>query len=80
MELKYPYCTYEDFEYRQFMIEIMNALEIRIFEKGEIIVNEMDESLEILFVDQGFYEVGFKINNKTFFEAFYGMSTTIGGY
>ena len=62
------------------MTDIMNSLEIRFFEKDEIIVKEMDESLEILFVEQGYYEVGFEINNKQFYEILCGMSTNIGGF
>jgi signal-transduction protein with cAMP-binding, CBS, and nucleotidyltransferase domain len=62
------------------MKEIMNNLEIRFFEKDEIIVNEMDESLEILFVEQGLYEVGFEINNRQFYETQFGMSTIIGAF
>ena len=33
------------------MEQIMNDLEIRFYDKGEIIVNEMDEALEVLFVE-----------------------------
>jgi hypothetical protein len=62
------------------MKEIMNSLEISIYEKGEIIVQEMDESLEVFFVEQGLYDVGFEINNRQFYEARFGMSTNIGGF
>ena len=58
----------------------MNMLEIRFFKKNEIIVEEMDESLEVLFVEKGIYEVGFEINNRKFFESQFGMSTNIGGF
>lgn len=62
------------------MKKIMNMLEIRFFKKNEIIVEEMDESLEVLFVEKGIYEVGFEINNRKFFESQFGMSTNIGGF
>jgi predicted trehalose synthase len=50
------------------MTDIMNSLELRMYDKGDIIAKEMDESLEILFVEQGTYEVGFEINNRQFYE------------
>ena len=40
----------------------------------------MDESLEVIFVEQGLYDVGFEINNRQFYEARFGMSTYIGGF
>ena len=49
------------------MLNLMNLLEVRSYEKGDFIANEMDESLELLFVESGIYEVGYEINNKLFF-------------
>ena len=62
------------------MKEIMNSLEIRIYERNEVIVEEMDESLEVLFVEVGLYDIGFEINNRQFYEVRFGMSTNIGGF
>jgi hypothetical protein len=58
----------------------MNLLEVRSFQKGETIANEMDESLELLFVESGIYEVGYEINKNLFFERQFGASTIIGGF
>ena len=77
---KYPFYTFEDVEYSKFMTKIMNSLEIRFYEKNDIICKEMDEALEILFVEQGFYEVGFEINNCQFYETQFSISTIIGGF
>lgn len=49
--------------YGDFMIKLMNKLEIRMFKRNVIIAAEMDECLEILFVENGFYKVGYQINN-----------------
>ena len=76
----YPYYTFEDQSYSQFMLSLMNLLEVRCFVKGELIAEEMDESLEILFVELGIYEVGYEINKKLFFERHFGPSTVIGGF
>lgn len=33
------------------MIQLMNALELRTYKDNEIIANEQDEALDVLFVD-----------------------------
>ena len=53
--------------YCSFMKNLMNSLEIRKFREGEIIANEMEESLEVMFVNKGRYDIGYEINNKKFF-------------
>lgn len=40
----------------------------------------MEESLEILFVYQGKYDVGYEINKKAFYRRQFGPSTIIGGF
>ena len=58
----------------------MNSLEVRFFDRNEILINEMDESLEVLFVESGRYDVGYYVNNKQFFLSTFGVSTIIGGF
>ena len=58
----------------------MNQLEIRKFKRYEIIANEMEECLEVLFVEQGRYHIGYEINKKRFFKLQFGVSTNIGGF
>lgn len=67
-KIVFPFYTFEDQIYSQFMLNLMNLLEVRSYEKGDFIANEMDESLELLFVESGIYEVGYEINNKLFFQ------------
>lgn len=62
------------------MIDILNALEFRSFKPDEVIRNEMEESLEVLFVFQGKYDVGYEINKKAFYRRQFGPSTIIGGF
>ena len=66
--------------YGEFMIKLMNKLEIRMYKKNEIIATEMDECLEVLFVENGFYKVGYQINNIHFYRRRFGMFTVIGGF
>ena len=79
-KVQFPYYTFEDQFYSRFMLSLMNLLEVRSFNKREIIANEMDESLEVLFVESGIYDVGYEINKKVFYERQYGTSTIIGGF
>ena len=46
------------------MVELMSNIEIRNFSAGEIIYNELDECLEILFVMDGKFDMGYEINKK----------------
>lgn len=78
--ISYPFYTFKDVNYCEFMEQIMNGLEIRFYDKDDIIINEMDESLEVLFVEAGRYEVGYAVNNKLSFHATFGVSTIIGGF
>jgi len=59
---------------------ILNSLEVRQFKPEEFIAIEMEESLEILFVEKGRYHVGYEINKKQYFRRMFGHSTIIGGF
>ena len=58
----------------------MGNLEMRTYNKGEIITNEMEESFEIAFVEKGRYDVGYEVNKKPFYRLSFGESTVIGGF
>ena len=45
-----------------------------------MIANEMEECLEVLFVEQGRYDVGYEINKQKFWRRQFGESTVIGGF
>ena len=77
---KYPYYTYDNEMYSSFMISFMNSLETSFYLANDIIAKELDESLEVLFVDKGRYEIGYEINKKQFMCRQYGASTIIGGF
>ena len=49
--------------YCEFMIKMMNKLEIRVYKKDYLIASEMDECMEVLFVENGYYKIGYQINN-----------------
>ena len=54
-KITYPYFTYENEGYSLFMINFMNHLETSFYQANDTIANELDESLEVLFVEQGRY-------------------------
>ena len=62
------------------MLELMNQLEIRFYKKNTVIAAEMDECMEVLFVENGFYKVGYQINNHEYYRRRFGMFTVIGGF
>lgn len=62
------------------MTSILKNLHIRMYEPKEIIVRELDECLEILFIFKGRYNVGYEINKKERYKRQFGCSTIIGGF
>jgi hypothetical protein len=42
----------------------MRSLHIRYYEANQIIVKELDECMEILFIFKGKYNIGYEINKK----------------
>lgn len=56
--------TFEnDDRYACFMTQILRSLEARFFTQQQIIAKELDECLEVLFVLEGKYVIGYEINN-----------------
>ena len=45
--------SWQDFEYKEFMIDILQSLEPRCEEKNSILINELDEQNEVLFFNNG---------------------------
>ena len=80
MSISYPFYEYKDSIYCDFMLNLLKTLEIRFFKKNVLIAAEMDECMEVLFVEHGYYKVGYQINNRVFFRRHFGMFTTIGGF
>lgn len=76
----FPYFTFDHDNYSEFMIQLMNSLEYREFYKNQIIVHELEECDEMLFIEHGRYKIGYEINKKSFFRKQLGPQTIIGGY
>ena len=50
------------------MIDILKNLEPRIFALREVIYVELDEVNEILFIEQGEYDIGYEVNKTEKFK------------
>ena len=59
---------------------MFRSLEIRHIEEDVYIARELDECDEVLFVDEGFYKLGFQVNNNEYMRLIFGKSTNIGSY
>ena len=76
----YPFYTLENEMYESFIIMFLNLLEVRMFEPGQLIADELDECQEMLFIEAGIYSVGYWINNKPKLRFRFGVPTVIGGF
>ena len=66
--------------YAEFMTQIMKNLEVRQFKQGQIITQEQDECLEVYFIQNGRYNIGYEINRKRRLRKQFGPSTIIGAF
>ena len=62
------------------MIKLLRSLEVRRFNANEMILNELEECHEIIFVQSGRYAVGYEINKLKMFRLQFGERTIIGGF
>ena len=77
---EYPYYDWDNSVYENFMIDLLRSLEVRSFEAKEIIIGELEECNEILFVQQGSYNIGYEINKVVRFRMQFGPRSIIGGF
>lgn len=80
LKFDYPYFTFDNDHYSEFMIQLLNSLEYREFARNQIIVHELQECDEIIFVEHGHYNIGYEINKKLFFRKQLGPVSVIGGF
>ena len=56
--------TWNDQQYREFMMEILTNLEPRMEKKGHILFEELEEVCEVIFVSNGWVDIGYEINKQ----------------
>ena len=57
--LEYPYYTFEDKDYSDFITEIFKILEVRRIPAKFLITEELEEVNDVIFVEKGTYIMGF---------------------
>ena len=62
------------------MIKLLRYLEIRHIDAKETIINELDESSELYFIQSGIYDIGYEINKVKKYRLQFGPRTIIGGF
>jgi glutathione peroxidase-family protein len=62
--IPFPYLTFKNDTYSEFMTSIMRNLEILYYPQDTVLASELDECNQITFVMSGKYNVGFEINKK----------------
>ena len=72
--------SWKDQIYRDFMLEVLSALEPRFDEKGTILYDELDEFLEVLFVMKGQIIIGYECNKKRKFCIRHNYGCIIGDF
>lgn len=55
--------SWNDSQYSSFMVAVMQSLEPRKFHKNDLILLDLDEVDEVLFICSGEYGVGYTLNN-----------------
>lgn len=45
------------------MMDLLKSMEARSFEAREVICKELEECNEIIFVQDGYFNIGYEINN-----------------
>lgn len=77
---KYPFVTYDNASFVDFMIMFLRGLQPRHFNKSQIIYEELDSPDEIYFVMEGCYDIGYALNNCKRWRLQFGERTSIGGF
>ena len=74
------YYDWNDIQYRDFMMQMLTQLEPRYEQAHTILVEELDEISELIFVDTGSVAVGYEINKQKKYCIKYKDYCVIGAY
>ena len=78
--LEFPYFTFDDKDYANFITGMFQQLEICVVEPETLLIGELEECNELLFVQNGTYKMGFAVNNRRYFRKLYKQGTVINGF
>lgn len=65
-KLSYSYYNFSTEPFREFMLQLMLFLEIKLELENQIIVDENGEWMEVIFFNKGLFGIGFSINKEVF--------------
>lgn len=74
------YYTWNDQQYRDFVLQVLTLLEPRFEKKHTILIDELDEFNEILFFSRGQVAIGYEINKQRWYCLRYIDKSVIGAY
>jgi CRP-like cAMP-binding protein len=74
------YHTFNDLLYSNFMLSLVENLIPLNVDSNQIILSELDEVMDVFFVCNGFYDIGYEMNKKLRFIMRQTKSTVIGGF
>ena len=80
VKVQYAFYKWGDEVYDEFMVEIMKALLPRRYFENDIIFEELQEVLEMTFVQRGKFHVGYEINKKRKYVVSLAEGKVIGEY
>ena len=72
--------TWQDMPYRDFMMQVLRALEPRFYKKHTIIIDELDEMLEVVFIQKGDTLIGYQVNKQKRYCIKYTDKCVIGAF
>ena len=69
--LEFPYFTFDDKDYANFITGMFQHLEITVVPPETIVIGELEECNELLFVQNGTYKMGFEVNKRQYYRKLY---------
>ena len=79
VKIQHARYTWADNQYRVFIRNLLRVLEPIKYEPGELLREELDEFTEVIFMMDGFFEIGYTINQMTKYVLKYDKNE-IGAY
>ena len=79
-KISHCFWSWQDAEYTNFMIDVLQCLEPIFFKARETISRELDEVNQVIFIKRGKYSIGYKINTTEKFLLHFGSRTVIGAF
>lgn len=74
------FLTWDNAQYRDFMITMLKSLEPIFYKKNTKIYTELEEYGEVNFIQKGEIQIGFEINKVEIYPLKYINKCVIGGY